>query len=106
MGHPTRVCDTVALLSLSAPEEVILSEARRPVEPPVLLNSRPHGVRAAIEALPASKIGEVANAVFGDPSIVPLWFGEGDLPTPSFICEAAADAMRRGETFYTFKRGI
>jgi aspartate aminotransferase len=87
-------------------EEVILSEARRSAEPHVLLNSRPHGVRAAIEALPASKIGEVANPVFGDPSIVPLWFGEGDLPTPAFICDAAADAMRRGETFYTFKRGI
>jgi aspartate aminotransferase len=71
-----------------------------------LLNSRPHGIRAAIEALPMSKIGEVSNVGFGDPSIVPLWFGEGDLPTPSFICEAAAEAMRRGETFYTFKRGI
>jgi aspartate aminotransferase len=43
---------------------------------------------------------------FGDPDVVPLWFGEGDLPTPAFICEAAAEAMRRGETFYTFKRGI
>jgi aspartate/methionine/tyrosine aminotransferase len=57
-------------------------------------------------SLPASKIGEVASPVFGDPDIVPLWFGEGDLPTPAFICEAAAAAMRRGETFYTFKRGI
>lgn len=83
-----------------------MSEAYRPAEPPVLLNSRPQGVRAAIEALPASKIGEVANVAFGDPSVVALWFGEGDLPTPSFICDAAADALRRGETFYTFKRGI
>jgi aspartate aminotransferase len=83
-----------------------LSEARRSAEPPILLNSRPHGVRAAIEALPISKIVEVSNVAFGDPSVVPLWYGEGDLPTPSFICEATADAMRRGETFYTFKRGI
>lgn len=83
-----------------------MSEARRSAEPPILLNSRPHAVRASIDALPASKIGEVANVAFGDPSIVPLWFGEGDLPTPSFICDAAADAMYRGETFYTFKRGI
>jgi aspartate/methionine/tyrosine aminotransferase len=53
-----------------------------------------------------SKIGEVSAPDFGDPDIVPLWFGEGDLPTPAFICDAAAAAMRRGETFYTFKRGI
>ena len=70
-----------------------LSEVRRPVEAPVLLNSRPHGVRAAIEALPASKIGEVSNVGFGDPSVLPLWFGEGDLPTPSFIYEAATRAL-------------
>jgi aspartate aminotransferase len=63
-------------------------------------------VRARAQSLPASKIGEVAGPVFGDPDIVPLWFGEGDLPTPTFICEAAAAAMRRGETFYTFKLGI
>ncbi|HUN48856.1 MAG TPA: pyridoxal phosphate-dependent aminotransferase [Stellaceae bacterium] len=67
---------------------------------------RPGGVRPRILELPESKIGAVAGPVFGDPDIVPLWFGEGDLPTPAFICEAAADAMRRGETFYTFKRGI
>jgi len=67
---------------------------------------RPGGVRPRIAALPESKIGAVAAPVFGDPDIVPLWFGEGDLPTPAFICEAAAEAMRRGETFYTFKRGI
>ena len=67
---------------------------------------RPEGVRPQVAALPASKIGEVAMPAFGDPDVVPLWFGEGDLPTPAFICEAAAEAMRRGETFYTFKRGI
>jgi aspartate aminotransferase len=53
-----------------------------------------------------SKIGEVSAPNFGDPDIVPLWFGEGDLPTPAFICDAATAAMKRGETFYTFKRGI
>ncbi|MBV9521884.1 MAG: pyridoxal phosphate-dependent aminotransferase [Alphaproteobacteria bacterium] len=63
-------------------------------------------MRPAIETLPASKIGEVAAVGFGDPAIVPLWFGESDLPTPAFICDAAAEALRRGETFYTFKRGL
>jgi aspartate/methionine/tyrosine aminotransferase len=73
---------------------------------PLLDTARPHGVRAAIDALPESKIGEVAKVGFGDPAIVPLWFGEGDLATPKFICDAAAEALGRGETFYTFKAGI
>src|SRR3546814_15655460 len=35
-----------------------------------------------------------------------MWFGEGDQSTPGFICDAAAEALRRGETFYTDQRGI
>jgi aspartate aminotransferase len=81
-----------------------VSEARRlHVAQP---ESRPLGIRPAIAALPASKIGEVAAVGFGDPAIVPLWFGEGDLPTPSFIGDAAIAALRDGQTFYTHKRGI
>ncbi|HKF74483.1 MAG TPA: pyridoxal phosphate-dependent aminotransferase [Stellaceae bacterium] len=76
------------------------------VSKPAAIPGRPHGVRLAITALPMSKIGEVSAPNFGDPDIVPLWFGEGDLPTPDFICDAATAAMKRGETFYTFKRGI
>jgi aspartate aminotransferase len=68
--------------------------------------ARPLGIRPAIEALPHSKIGEVAAVGFGDPAIVPLWFGEGDLPTPSFIADAAIAALREGQTFYTHKLGI
>jgi len=81
-----------------------LSEARR-IEVATAA-ARPFGIRTAIEALPASKIGEVAAVGFGDPAIVPLWFGEGDLPTPSFIGDAAIAALRDGQTFYTHKRGI
>lgn len=69
-------------------------------------DDRPGGIRRIIHDLPPSKIGEVAYTAFGDPSVIPLWFGEGDLPTPDFICEEAAAALRRGETFYTWKRGI
>ncbi len=81
-----------------------MSEARR-IEVATAA-ARPFGIRTAIEALPASKIGEVAAVGFGDPAIVPLWFGEGDLPTPSFIGDAAIAALRDGQTFYTHKRGI
>ena len=32
--------------------------------------------------------------------------GEGDKPTPDFICDAAVASLREGETFYTYQRGI
>src|SRR5689334_14654111 len=63
-------------------------------------------IRQIVADLPVSKIGEVSWPALGDPSVVPLWYGESDLPTPAFICDAASEAMRRGETFYTHKRGI
>jgi aspartate aminotransferase len=85
--------------------EVPLPEAKN-FSKPAAIPDRPHGVRNAIAALPMSKIGEAAAPDFGDPDIVPLWFGEGDMVTPAFICDAAAAALKRGETFYTFKRGI
>jgi aspartate/methionine/tyrosine aminotransferase len=37
---------------------------------------------------------------------LPLWIGEGDLPTPAFINEAASQALLGGETFYTWTQGI
>jgi aspartate/methionine/tyrosine aminotransferase len=63
-------------------------------------------VRAAIDDLPASRIAEISALGMGDPEVVPLWYGEGDLPTPAFIAEAAHEAMRAGETFYTYKAGL
>lgn len=65
------------------------------------------GIRPQIAALPESLIVKVAD--YGRASgkeILPLWFGEGDLPTPEFICDAANRAMRDGMTFYTHQRGI
>ncbi|WP_350055127.1 pyridoxal phosphate-dependent aminotransferase [Nisaea sp.] len=59
-----------------------------------------------VESLKETGIVEVAQHGWDRQGLIPLWFGEGDLPTPSFITEAAADAMRRGETFYTDQRGI
>ena len=70
------------------------------------MSERSHGLRPIVERMPFSKIGQVAMAGLGDPDIIPLWFGESDVPTPGFICDAAAAALRAGHTFYTFKRGI
>lgn len=55
---------------------------------------------------PESGIVEVVNAGRERGDLVPLWVGEGDLPTPSFICDAAKASFDRGETFYTYQRGI
>ncbi len=68
--------------------------------------SAPIGIRAQVERLPASKIREIANSSLGMEGLIPLWFGEPDLPTPDFITTAGAEAMRQGCTFYTHNRGI
>ncbi|OJJ13816.1 aspartate aminotransferase [Alphaproteobacteria bacterium AO1-B] len=55
---------------------------------------------------PESGIVEVFNAGQGRDDVIPLWAGEGDLPTPQFICDAAKQSLENGETFYTYQRGI
>lgn len=63
-------------------------------------------IRRNIQELPASRIRQVTLAARGIEDVIPLWFGEGDEVTPAFIRDAAADALRRGETFYGPNRGI
>jgi aspartate/methionine/tyrosine aminotransferase len=55
---------------------------------------------------PESGIVEVFNYGRLREGLIPLWVGEGDLPTPPFISEAAAKSLSDGETFYTYQRGI
>jgi aspartate/methionine/tyrosine aminotransferase len=62
--------------------------------------------RAAVRALRASKIREVANAGLGRQDIAAFWFGEPDEVTPDFIRQAAVDALNAGDTFYTHNLGI
>jgi len=59
-----------------------------------------------VESLESSKIVELWQLGFGRADLVPLWVGEGDVPTPDFICRAASDALAAGKTFYTHKRGL
>jgi aspartate/methionine/tyrosine aminotransferase len=63
-------------------------------------------LRTSLDALPASRIREVANAALGRTDIVKFWFGEGDLPTPPFIRDAAKDALDAGDTFYNHNLGL
>ena len=62
-------------------------------------------LRPEIEALRYSGIAKVALQGLGDPDVIPLWFGEGDLPTPPVIREAAKAALDAGHTFYSYARG-
>jgi len=61
--------------------------------------------REALDA-PESGIVEVVNHGRLKEGLIPLWVGEGDLPTPRFIIEAANRSLADGETFYTYQRGI
>jgi aspartate/methionine/tyrosine aminotransferase len=63
-------------------------------------------IRRNILELPASRIRQVTLAGKGIEDLIPLWFGEGDEVTPAFIRDAAAEALRRGETFYGPNRGL
>ncbi len=63
-------------------------------------------IRPSMRAVAASGIVEVFNYGRGRQGLIPLWVGEGDLPTPPFICEAAKASLDRGETFYTYQRGV
>jgi aspartate/methionine/tyrosine aminotransferase len=63
-------------------------------------------LRTSLDSLPASRIREVANAALGRAEIVKFWFGEGDLPTPTFIREAAKTALDAGDTFYNHNLGL
>lgn len=55
---------------------------------------------------PESGIVEVVNHGRLKEGLIPLWVGEGDLPTPAFIARAANASLAAGETFYTWQRGI
>ena len=63
-------------------------------------------IQPSMRAAPQSGIVEVFNYGRGRQGLIPLWVGEGDLPTPRFIAEAAKASLDRGETFYADQRGV
>ncbi len=58
------------------------------------------------QSLPESRIVAVVNHARERDDVIKLWVGEGDQPTPDFICDAAIQSLRDGQTFYTWQRGI
>ena len=63
-------------------------------------------IRPEISAIETSGIVEVFDYGRNVQGLIPLWVGEGDLPTPAFIGEAAKASIDRGETFYTYQAGV
>jgi aspartate/methionine/tyrosine aminotransferase len=55
---------------------------------------------------PDSGIVKAAMYGFTKPDIIPLWSGEGNVPTPAAFSSAVAESLAKGETFYTWQRGI
>lgn len=56
----------------------------------------------AVRESPMVQIATVAESM---PGALKLCYGESDMPTPAFICDAATEAMRAGHTFYTHTAG-
>ena len=65
--------------------------------PPLWAQSR---IRPQIQDLVTENIGTLAERARDLGGVIPLWFGEGDLPTPAFIRDAAKHALDVGHTFY------
>ncbi|WP_159592170.1 pyridoxal phosphate-dependent aminotransferase [Chelativorans xinjiangense] len=63
-------------------------------------------LRAEARAAPVSGIVSVVDHARGREGLIPLWVGEGDLPTPDFIREAARASLAAGHTFYTWQGGV
>ena len=63
-------------------------------------------MRPEIQALPGSRIREVANAALGRSDVLAFWFGESDEVTPAAIREAAVRSLQAGETFYAHNLGL
>ena len=63
-------------------------------------------LRQEAAGAPTSGIVDVAARAWGREGVIPLFVGEGDLPTPAFIADAAHRSLLAGETFYTWQRGI
>ena len=56
--------------------------------------------RPAVEAR-ESLIRQIGNTAEQVEKPYKLYFGESDMQTPEFICQAATEAMKQGHTFYT-----
>ncbi len=69
------------------------------------MTQRP-AISDTLARVPPSGIRELGNIALGLDGVLPLYFGESNFPTPAFIVEAAAQAMRDGYTRYSHNAGL
>jgi aspartate/methionine/tyrosine aminotransferase len=69
-------------------------------------HSVPARIRPRIDEVESSLIREVASRGMDSDDVLALWFGEGNVPTPKFIVDAAKRALDQGHVFYTDNQGI
>lgn len=60
-----------------------------------------HGLESRATQVRGNMTRQLANSAMERKDVIPLWFGEPDMPTPDFICKAATRAIESGDTFYT-----
>lgn len=63
-------------------------------------NKKAQKFSPVLHALTANPGAEMMRYAEGKRDMITLGQGEGDAPTPDFICEAAMGAMKDGKTFY------
>ncbi|MGE0241301.1 MAG: pyridoxal phosphate-dependent aminotransferase [Parvibaculaceae bacterium] len=63
-------------------------------------------ITAASRNEPDSGISSAVNHGIGKQGVIPVWSGEGNVPTPEAFCRPAIESLLQGETFYTWQRGI
>ncbi len=59
-----------------------------------------------MEAVPHSRIRELAEVAMSMDGVLKLYFGESNQPTPDYIKQAAIRALNGGYTFYTENAGL
>lgn len=59
-----------------------------------------------VQEMPDNQIVAVADLARHDASVVRLWIGEGDLPTPAYIKQAAMEALEGDDTRYSYSQGL
>lgn len=62
-------------------------------------------LRAELTGVAESPMVQIATIAEAMPGSLKLCYGESDLPTPPFICDALDRATRSGHTFYTHTAG-
>ena len=63
-------------------------------------------INTNVAQLAESQIRQIMELGHRMEGVIPLWFGEGDEPTPDFIKQAAVQALAEDKTFYVPNSGV